>query len=1501
MGDDTAPDEQVLSSNDEDIRNAHIPKVNLQQDWWKPLKEDRPATPELSDSPVPTRIDEGILQPVTPTTAEQKLARKNELNARGTLLMALPEKHQLKFNSQKDAKTLIEAIEKRFRGNIKTKKKLVSQLEIHGRNKADLEEQSLDDLFNSLKIYEAEVKHSSSIGSYDWSYQAKDEPTNYALMAFLSSSSSFDNENIHATPDLVFNTASTAVETDHPAFTVQFSLTKPAQALSYINRPITPIIEDWISESDDESKIKVPQIVPSFVQSSEQVKSPRHSVKHVETTIPATTPKPASPKPASSGKRKYRKAFFVCKSVDHLIKYSDYHAKKMAQPTPRNHAHRGNHKQYAFLTHTNPHKHMVPVAVLTQSKPVSITAVRPVSAAVPKLRVTQPRHAKPFVTKSKSPIRRHITCSPSPKTSNSPPKVTAVKALVVSATQGNMSYLSNFKKLNGGYVAFGGNPKGGKISRKGKIKTGKLDFDDVYFVKELKFNLFSVSQMCDKKNSILFADTECLVLSHDFKLPDDSQVLLRVPRETICTMLHMDLFRPTFVKSLNKKSYCLVVTDDYSRFTWVFFLATKDETSPILKTFIIGLENQLGLQVKVIRSDNGTEFKNHDLNQFCGIKGIKGNSVYLDPLNLLLPIPFWAEAVNNACYVQNRVLVTKPHNKTPYELLHGRTPSIGFMRPFGCPMTILNTLDSLGKFERKVDEGFLVGYSVKSKAFRVFNSRTRIVQETLHVNFLENKPNITGSSPTWLFDIDSLTRTMNYQPVTAGNQTNPSAGFQDKFNVEKAGEEIDQQYVLFPVWSFGSTNPENNDGDATFDGKEHDFDAKKPESKVSVSPSSSAQSRKQDDKTKKEAKGKSYVETFTRYRDLQLEEITYSDDKDDVGTEADFNNLETSITEEPKRKVWILVDLPHGKRAICTKWVFRNKKDERGIVIRNKVRLVAQGHTQEQGIDYEEVFAPVARIEAIRLLLAYASFIGFMVYQMDVKSAFLYGTIKEEAPRAWYKTLANYLLENGFQRGKIDQTLFIKRQKGDIMLMSSMGELTFFLGLQVNDWFIDVFNFIKTRHHVCRVNTPSCDEDRLELMELTVFLLPKVEKVEIGVNAVDLQVNDVTRLQALVDRKKVVVTEATIREALCLDDAEGVDCLSNEEIFAELARMGYEKPSTKHTFYKAFFSSQWKFLIHTILQCDLSTHTTKYTSPALTQKVFANMRRVGKGFYRVETLLFEDMLVEQEIDEEGDANEHVEEVNTGDPAKGDNSAAHGEVPTVQPPPPQPQPQLQHAADFLMSLIQEAMNACATLTRRVEYLEYDKVAQAMEITKLKRRVKKLEKRNKVRVLKLTRLQKVGTSQRVETSDDTVMDDESNQGRMIAEIDQDDVVALKDDKEEDKDVADSVKDVEKAKVDESAQVQGRQAESQDEIYKIDMDHANKVLSMQEDETEPAEVQEVVDVVTTVKLITKVVTAASETVTAASAIITTAEAQVLATTTATLTAAPTRVVAAPSRRRK
>nr|GEU67377.1 putative ribonuclease H-like domain-containing protein [Tanacetum cinerariifolium] len=277
---------------------------------------------------------------------------------------------------------------------------------------------------------------------------------------------------------------------------------------------------------------------------------------------------------------------------------------------------------------------------------------------------------------------------------------------------GNMSYLFDIKEFDRGYVTFGRGAKRGKITGKGTLKTGKLDFEDVYFVKELRFNLLCVSQMCDKKKSVLFTDTGSFVLSPDFKLTNESQVLLKVPRKNnmysidiknivtkesltclvakatldesmlwhrrlghinfktinklvkenhvrglptkrfkndqTCAaclkgkqhkasykskiqnsitqplfMLHMDLFGPTFVSSLMNKKYCLVVIDDYSRFTWVFILATKDETSGILKSFIIEIENLVDKKVKIIRCDNGTEFKNKVMSELCENKGIK--------------------------------------------------------------------------------------------------------------------------------------------------------------------------------------------------------------------------------------------------------------------------------------------------------------------------------------------------------------------------------------------------------------------------------------------------------------------------------------------------------------------------------------------------------------------------------------------------------------------------------------------------------------------------------------------------------------------------------------------------------------------------------------------------------------------------------------------------------------------------------------------------------------
>nr|GEW55368.1 hypothetical protein [Tanacetum cinerariifolium] len=986
------------------------------------------------------------------------------------------------------------------------------------------------------------------------------------------------------------------------------------------------------------------------------------------------------------------------------------------------------------------------LSILFQLKPTEKLVLR--SEIIEVAGIERPRPVKNGVTKSHSPPRRTINRRPYPKPSTFPQKVTTVKApqgnpqhalkdkgVVDSGCSRhmteNMSYLSDFEAINGGYVAFGGNPKGGKITGKGKIKTGKLDFDDVYFVKELKFNLFSVSQMCDKKNNVLFTDTECIVLSSDFKLPDNSH-------------------------------------------------ATLDESN----------------------------------------------------------------------------------------LWHRRLGHINFK--------IMNKL-------------------VK--------------------------------------------------------------------------------------------DPQNTNDDTTFEFKENEFEVEKPESEVYVSPSTSAKTKKHDDKTKREAKGKT------------LEDITYSDDKEDVGAEADFTNLETTIAintndfytcmfacflsqEEPKRvhqalkdpswieamqeeilqfkmkKVWVLVDLPKGKRAIGTKWIFKNKKDERGTVIRNKARLVAQGHTQEEGIDYEEVFAPVTRIEAIRLFLAYASFMGFMVYQMDVKSDFLYGTIKEEVyvcqplgfedpdyPNKVYKVVKPLYGLHQAPKIYVDDIIFGSTNKDlckdfeklmkDKFQMSLMDELTFFLGLQVKqkpdgifisqDRYVseilrkfrltdgksastlidtkkpllkdsdgedvDVHTYrsmigslmylnssrpdimfavcacalfqvtskVSHLHAVKRIFRYLKGKPHLGLWYLKDSLFNLMAYSDSDYASVNLDMKSTTggcqflgcRLISWQFKKQTVVaTSFTETEnvaatscyaqvlwiqnqlldygsrSLHLDDVDSIDCLPNEEIFAELARMGAQVG-------------------------DLSSHTTKYSSPALTHKVFANMRRVGKGFFGVETPLFKGMIVAQQADIDA-AIVDVDDVPVADaeptipsptpttqsppPSQEQEQPSTSQViPTLPPSPiaqpsshPQQKPlQPTHDAEISLDLLHTLLEICTTLTRKVEGLEQDKVAQALEIIKLKQRDKNLERKNKLKISRLRRLKKVGTAQRVESSENSVMDDVSKQGKIIDNMDADENVTLKD-------VAVVAKEV-------------------------------KVLSMQDDEPETDELKEVVKVVTTTKLMTEVVTAAAATITA------------------------------------
>ncbi|GJW63325.1 retrovirus-related pol polyprotein from transposon TNT 1-94 [Tanacetum coccineum] len=361
-----------------------------------------------------------------------------------------------------------------------------------------------------------------------------------------------------------------------------------------------------------------------------------------------------------------------------------------------------------------------------------------------------------------------------------------------------------------------------------------------------------------------------------------------------------------------------------------------------------------------------------------------------------LPTTFWAKAVNTACYVQNRVLVVKPHNKTPYELFRGITSALSFMRPFGCHVTILNTLDYLGKFDGISNEGFFVRYLLNSKAFKVYNIRTRKVEENLHIRFLEDKPIIVGDGPKWLFDIDVLTKSMNYVLVVAGTNSNDLVGTEESIGACHSSKETgySQDYILMPLWKDVTTTPlEATHVDFFSDETEVDTSNITTTYPVPSTPNT----RIHKDHSLDHVIGDVQSGVLTMRMTKTTNEQGFISAVYEGKTHEDLYTCPFAcfLSQEEPKKVWTLVDLPHSKRAIGTKCIYMNKKDKRGIMIRNKARLVAQRYTQEVGIDYNAVFAPFAKVEAIKMFLAYAAFKDFVVYQMDVKSAFLYGKDKK--------------------------------------------------------------------------------------------------------------------------------------------------------------------------------------------------------------------------------------------------------------------------------------------------------------------------------------------------------------------------------------------------------------------------------------------------------------------------------------------------------------------------
>ena len=565
-------------------------------------------------------------------------------------------------------------------------------------------------------------------------------------------------------------------------------------------------------------------------------------------------------------------------------------------------------------------------------------------------------------------------------------------------------------------------------------------------------------------------------------------------------LLHIDLFGPSRTTSLGGKSYAFVIVDDFSRYTWVLFLAHKNNVFHEFSKLCRKIQNEKGFTISCIRSNHGREFENVEFESFCDEQGIehtfsaprtpqqngvverKNRTLQEMARTILhennLPNYFWAEAVNSSCYILNRVLIRSSLDKTPYELWKNKKPNISYFKVFGSKCFILNTKDNLGKFDAKSNVGIFLGYSSSSKAYRVFNKKTMVVEESVHVVFDESN--------------ESLERRESVNDDVGLDFSMGRLQIDDK--VHQQEEEIDSNKEESPFAH--PPSPELEQGESSQElPKEWKFVTNHPQDQIIGNPSIGVRTR---------SSLRNICNNLAFISQIEPKKLN-----DAIIDENWVISMQEELNQFERNEVWELVPRPNDQSVIGTKWVYKNKMDENGIIIRNKARLVAQGYNQQEGIDYEETFAPVARLEAIRMLLAFACHKNFILYQMDVKSAFLNSFINEEVyveqppgfesfnfpnhvfklkkaiyglkqtPRAWYERLSKFLISSGFKMGKIDTTLFIKLRENDILIvqiyvddiifgatnvllceefaksmhsefeMSMMEELNFFLGLQI--------------------------------------------------------------------------------------------------------------------------------------------------------------------------------------------------------------------------------------------------------------------------------------------------------------------------------------------------------------------------------------------------------------------------------------------------------------------
>nr|GEU77981.1 hypothetical protein [Tanacetum cinerariifolium] len=868
----------------------------------------------------------------------------------------------------------------------------------------------------------------------------------------------------------------------------------------------------------------------------------------------------------------------------------------------------------------------------------------------------------------------------------------------------------------------------GRITSKGTLKTGKLDFEDVYFVKELKFNLLTVSQICDKKNNALFTDFECFVLSPDFMLADESQATLdesmlwhrrlghinfknisklvkdnlvrglpskRFENDQTCVacvngkqhiasckskiqnsisqplfMLHMDLFGPTYVSSLMHNIYGLVVTDDYSRYTWVFFLATKNETTDILKKCITEIENLVDKKVKVIR--------------------------------------------------------------------------------------------------------------------------TRKVKENLHIRFLEDKSNIASNGPKWLFDIDVLKKSINYVAVVAGTNSNDFVGTEESISEGHSSKEkgSSQDYILMPLWKDGSLfdssskNASNDETQPSSDVGHKDVECVSKESEIDN------QEKSQDSTQDVNTVGPSINTTSTNDNtevDIRNITTTYhvfttpnTGIHKDHSLDHEIGDVQSGVLTRSKLKPTneqgfiraVYERKTHEDLNTCLFACFlsqieptRNKKDKRGIVIKNKARLVAQGPKQEEGIDYDEVFTPVAKIEAIRIEneIYVCQPPGFedpdhpnKVYKV-VKA--LYGV--NQAPRAWQKDdillVQVYVDDIIFRSTKKELCTEFERLMKDKFQMSSMGELAFFLGLQVRQKedgiiisqdkyvtevlrkfnFLDVksANILEDMEKTLVKDADGDDVDvhlyRYMIRSLMYLIVSRPDIIHLLEKPIEYegfeQIIDFLNDTSLVDKKKVIIIETSVKSNLHLEDVEDTSLVDKKKVIIIETSV---KSNLHLEDVEVFLDSQVKGKLK---------HKEIYVTPSHTKKDFANMKRHGQDFSGKITPLFETMMVQPQ--------EYM-----GEDSEIPTDSHH--TPTVT----QPSTSSNHNKSKIIRS-----------PRR----------RSLRDWKLKEKGEKLKKKARKKAHKLKRLYKIGSSTRLESSKDASLGDQedvSKQGRMIVDLDADGGVVL-----------------------------------------------------------------------------------------------------------------------------